>query len=90
MGKIQPVLYLAREVAVHDRCRDDARRQGFESCLVTSSALEAQAFLRASAQLPPLVFLVPSDSAIADLIWWGELLKQELEPRGASATVIVV
>lgn len=90
MGKAQPVLYLARDVAVHDQCREDARRNGFEGCLVTSSALEAQAFLRASSQLPPLVFLVPSDSAIEDLIWWGELLKRELEPRGATATVIVV
>ena len=90
MEKTQPVLYLCRKEDMHARCHADAKRNGFEGYLVTTSALEAQTFLRASAQLPPLVFLIPSESAIADVVWWGELLKQELEPRGASAMVIVL
>lgn len=90
MGQVQPVLYLCREAGLHERCQADADRNGFTLRCVTSSALAAQAFLRQAHGVPPLVFLVPSKDADRDVAWWGELLKQEVRPRGAVATVIVV
>lgn len=91
MPKVQqPVLYLARETNVHEKCQRDADRNGFSLRCVTQSALAAQAFLRSSNGVPPLVFLVPSKNAREDVRWWMPLIRSEIRPRGASVTVVMV
>ena len=90
MGRVQPVLYLARDSSVHEKCIRDADKNGFAVRCVTGSALAAQAFLRQADGLPPLVFLVPSKSADEDVKWWGELIAKEIRPRGAFVTVVTL
>ena len=85
----QAVLYLCRNEARHEACRRDAERNGWGSACITGSALAAQAFLRrAGTELPPLVFLVPSEDADRDVEWWGEFIKREVRTRRAFVTVV--
>lgn len=86
----QPVLYLALEAHVHERCKRDAAKNGFTAHCVTSSPVEAKAFLQTASELPPLVFLIPSRDAAADVEVWSDLVKTEIRSRGAWVTVVTV